>query len=149
MKRTPLKRGTKPLKADFEKTREWQQRSRKPLKTGDKPMQRTEMSRKPTKRKRDYEAELDALTPALLKRSRGMCEMAIPGVCSGKATHRHHRKVGRGKGTNAGIWCLIHCCTECHSYAHLHPQWSRELGFLVRKTDDPFEIPVTKLRRVK
>ena len=62
---------SKPLKADPEKTKKWIQDSRKPLPQGDKPLKRTEMSKKPTRKKVDYEKELDELTPALTQAVEG------------------------------------------------------------------------------
>jgi hypothetical protein len=144
---TPLQRRT-PLRADPAKTREWQQRSRKPFPTSGEPMKRTEMSRNPTKKKLEYEAVLDAMTPALLRRCRGVCEMGSPD-CTGNYQHRHHRKLGRGKGTQDCLEAIIMCCTACHDYAHLHRKdWAGPLGFIIRRSDDPKEIPVSKLRKV-
>lgn len=143
----PLERRT-PLRADPAKTREWQQRSRSPLGSGGTPLKRTEMSRKPTKKKTAYEAELDALTPDLVLRSRGVCEANVPKVCTGNATHRHHRKLGRGKGTQDSIEALMHLCDDCHDYCHLHRTWAREMGFIIRRSDDPKAIPFSRLRKV-
>jgi hypothetical protein len=147
MKRTPLKRGDKPLRADPQKQREWQERSRKPLKSGDKAMARTTMKSRPSKRKVNYEAELDVLTPALIARSGGYCEARIPGVCQGEAHHRHHRQVGRFAGSNS-LENLLHLDFSCHDHIHLHPSWSREMGYLVKRTDNPADIPWGKLRKI-
>jgi hypothetical protein len=144
----PLKRKTE-LKADPEKTKEWKRRS-KPLKTGDKPMARTAMTKKPTQRKTDYERALDALTPALVARSGGLCEIRWPLVCTGRAVHRHHRKLGRGEGTQDSVEALLHLCNECHN--HIHTKMPRKMaeanGYIVKRSVDPVSVPVTRLRRL-
>lgn len=137
----------KALKADPEKTKKWIQDSRKPLPRGDKPMKRTAITKKPSKKKVDYEKELNDLTPELLKRSRGMCEARVSAQCSGRAEHRHHRKVGRRKGSNT-IENLLHLCHACHSHIHLHVTESRELGYLVKGSDNPAEIPWSRRRKL-
>ena len=137
----------KALKADPEKTKKWIQDSRKPLAQGDKPLKRTEMKKKPSKKKVEYEKELDELTPALYRRSKGLCQARVSPQCRGRGEHRHHRKVGRGKGTNT-IENLMHVCNRCHEHIHLHVTESRELGFLVKRTDDPADIPFSAIRKV-
>lgn len=155
----------KPLKADPEKTKKWIQDSRKPLPKGDKTLKRTEFKRQPiekdgkptpdrdawkrrkSEKKKAYEKELNALTPELLKRSRGMCEVSVSPQCNGRTEHRHHRKVGRGKGTNT-LAGLLYVCNACHSHIHLHVTESRGLGYLVKSSDDPAEIPWSRRKKL-
>lgn len=150
MKRSPLNRGTKELKANPEKTREWQQRSRQPLKTGDKALQRTEMKRCKGKKAKADDAALDAATPDLVERSEGRCEAAIPNVCTGTATDRHHRNRNRSDNRLVN---LMHLCANCHTLdvksIHQQPDWAKELGFLVKRSQDPAEVPVIKMRRIR
>jgi hypothetical protein len=93
------------------------------------------MSRKPSKRNRDYEAELDAITPELFDRSKGRCEVGIPGVCRGKAESRHHR-LDRGQGGPNLIDNLLHLCgsgtTGCHGYIEHHRKESYRKGWLLK-----------------
>ena len=113
--------------------------------------------RKPMKRKRSpkldaFAAELDAVTPALIARSGGECEVQVPGICLGKATNRHHRiKRGNASCTN-DLDNLIHLCgsgtTGCHGWVHANKQGDvYEHGWLLRSWDDPAKVPWTKFRR--
>jgi hypothetical protein len=146
MRRSPIKRGTKHLNVDPEKQRAWQQRSA-PLKGGDKDLTRTAMTTKPTRRNREYEAHLDALTPALILRAKGVCEVRWPGICTGNGVHRHHRKMGRGMTSQDSLAALLLVCRACHAHLHAHPKTSKAQGYLVGMTQDPAEVPVMLLRK--
>lgn len=56
------------------------------------------------------------------------CEIAKPGVCTGRAEHRHHVRLqsqgGRGGET-------ADCCFACHDYAHLNREWARAHGWII------------------
>ena len=148
MKRSGIKRGTKKLKSDPAKMQAWRKRSQ-PLHASETSLARQAITKKPTRRKLDYEAQLNALTPALLQRSGGICEARIPGKCIHVAVHRHHRKVGRGKGSQDSVAALLHVCDVCHEWIHHHPKISRLQGYLVTRTQDPCTVPVVRLRKVK
>jgi len=111
-------------------------------------MARKEMTRGTTRKKDAYEARLDELTPALLERSKGACEVRWPGVCTGNAVHRHHRKMGRGRGSQDGVEDLLHVCYACHSHLHLHPKTSYTAGYLVSRYRNAGKVPVSRLRKV-
>lgn len=60
------------------------------------------------------------------------CEIAVAGVCTGRAEHRHHVRLqsqgGRGGPT-------LDCCHACHHYAHLNRDVARAHGWIIdRKT---------------
>lgn len=56
------------------------------------------------------------------------CEIAVPGVCTGRAEHRHHVLLRSAGGT--GGPCLD-CCAADHRYVHEHPEWAYANGFLM------------------
>lgn len=63
------------------------------------------------------------------------CELAIPGVCLGRATNRHHRKLRIQGGTDDRDNTLDLCGSGtigCHGYVHHHPAESYERGWLIR-----------------
>ena len=79
------------------------------------------------------------------ERSMGMCEIARPGICEGRAAGVHHR-IKRGQG---GPWAaanLLDACgsgtTGCHGWAEAHPDQARELGVSLYSTQDYLEVPV-------
>ena len=99
----------------------------------------------------DYAAELDTLTPALMERAEGRCELRIPGVCGkGMAAflplNRHHRKP-RGQGgenslSNVLILCGSGTC-GCHGYVEHNRTEAYEKGWLIRMgNQDPADVPV-------
>lgn len=58
------------------------------------------------------------------------CAAQIEGVCTGRATDRHHlvlRSQGGTDDTTADI------CRSCHGHIHAHPAWAYEAGWLRRK----------------
>ena len=74
------------------------------------------------------------------------CQIAIPGICRGEATHKHHRKLRKHGGTDEAANLLALCGTGtlgCHGYVHANPAISYERGWLVHSWDDPKEVPVT------
>jgi hypothetical protein len=151
MKRTPMKRGTKPLKANPEKTREWQQRSRKALPTGDKPLERTEMKSTVSKKTKAFRAEMEGVRPLVEERSHGMCEIRLPQVCQGRATNIHHRLPRGAGGTNSKA-NLLHLCgsgtTGCHGWVESHRKEAYELGLLLRRGENPEERGYTVPKKV-
>ena len=57
-----------------------------------------------------------------------MCEIKLPGVCTGQACDIHHKSY-RGINTLAqATWAAA--CRECHEWCHKNPKEARELGFL-------------------
>lgn len=86
-------------------------------------------------KKRRTDASLDAVTPALIARSGGMCE-ARTTVCAGVAVHRHH-VLRRPHTAGAHVLDdLMHVCHPCHDWVHAHPAVSYEAGWLRRSGVD-------------
>jgi len=79
--------------------------------------------------KNHYEQDLDRARPALHQRSKGLCEIRLPG-CQGQAVHPHHRK-RRSQGGSNDLGNLLDCCASCHSWAHANVALSVSLGIIV------------------
>lgn len=97
MKRTGIKRGTKPL-----------------------------VRRTPLKWQRSGRARPDVPMAA-------WCEFMAEGVCTGRATHRHHL-IPRSQGGGDEAANTADVCAPCHRWAHNHPALSYERGWLRRRT---------------
>lgn len=73
--------------------------------------------------------------------------------CGLPAVDVHHRKVkGMGGSHDPSVHSLanlICLCRNCHDYIHANPLESYGFGFLVRNSDDPFDIPVWFRRQYK
>ena len=91
-------------------------------------MKRRKPIRARSERRMAFDAELDAITPLLVARSRGICEICGAGV----AIHRHHR-LRRSQGGTNDLGNLYHLCRECHSYVHAYPALSYERGWLLKR----------------
>jgi hypothetical protein len=128
----------KPLRADPDKARAWQERSRKPLDRA--PMAKGRRS----KRKKADDTALEAITPAVVARAGGMCEARIPGLCEGRGTNRHHRKdrsLG-GTSTEANVRLLCGSGTSgCHGWITEHPEAASQYGWVLRSWEDPETVP--------
>jgi hypothetical protein len=123
---------------------------RSPIKRGDKPMKRTEikrgdatLERKPMKRQRSskvikFANGLDKATPALVARCNGWCEAGFP-PCKIVGSHRHHRQLRSQGGTN-DLSNLLYVCEHCHTYGHHFPDFARRVGFIVPAGQDPAEV---------
>ena len=61
----------------------------------------------------------------------GRCEAAVPGVCTGTAEHRHHRRRASQGGTEDRS-NLVLICHRCHEHVHANPGWAFEVGLLSR-----------------
>lgn len=94
-------------------------------------MKRRKALRPRSERRIAYEAELDAATPALEARSRGLCE--ICGVTP--AVERHHR-LRRSQGGLNELGNLLHLCRYCHGVVHRYPGLSYERGWLLKRRVD-------------
>jgi hypothetical protein len=85
-----------------------------------------------SKRTDQFKKELDAVTPTLVNRAKGVCEAGTPDCGKGlHLMHRHHRKIRSQGGTNK-LDNLIYCCDGCHTYIHAHPEESYSRGWLLR-----------------
>jgi len=76
-----------------------------------------------------YQTEFLHQRPAVIARADGACEARIDGICSGPATHVHHR-LTRGQGGDNSMENLCALCFQCHRYIHNHPEWSYANGWL-------------------
>ncbi len=103
-------------------------------------MKRTQLSRRPSKAKRDFDAEYAAVLPSVLARG---CEFEKYGFrvdmdltleeweCGGRDLG-HHAKGRRAKDANApeNLRCL---CDKHHRYVHANGRWSREVGLMLSR----------------
>jgi hypothetical protein len=101
--------------------------------------------RKAKKLGNEFSAEFDQMRPLVHARSKGKCEARIPGVCTFKASHIHHRKLRSQGGTN-DLENLRDLCLSCHRVIHDNPEWAQQVGLIVLGRDDSSEIAVD-LRR--
>ena len=107
-------------------------------------MNRSEIRRtkmKPTAKSqakaRQFAKELDDITPALLERAGGKCEVRIVGVCgTGLAiAHRHHKRLRDDPLCVNTLDILLYACDACHRWIHANPKMAYDLGLLIRKWD--------------
>lgn len=91
-------------------------------------MKRSPLRRRSARTER-FDRELRRVTPALVNRSGGRCELADD-TCSGEF-HRHHRKM-RSQGGDNQIDNLLLVCDRHHRYIHANPAESYDNGWLVR-----------------
>jgi hypothetical protein len=63
------------------------------------------------------------------RRSRGICEAQIPGVCTRYARHVHH-VILRSRGGPDEAWNLLDLCVACHDHVHHFPGWAQQAGFI-------------------
>lgn len=144
MKRTPIARGTTPLKRT----------------TG---LAQKPMARRVSPRVRAYVDDLTDVRPVILARSHGQCEswgfverwvrsgrcdsidaelvdealssfVARKDECGRTAHHVHHRKYRARLGTNDPD-NLIHLCTACHEWTHNNGRLSHVLGLSLHVGD--------------
>lgn len=78
-------------------------------------------------------------------RSLGLCEIRIPGVCTGQAASKHHRR----KVSQGGRWTaanVLDACgdgtTGCHGWVEAHPDAAREFGLWLFAGEEPQVTPV-------
>jgi hypothetical protein len=110
-------------------------------------MKRTAISSRPSKAKRDFDAEYAKVLPTVLARG---CQFKIYVLaaehyaaimpvlsdaifqCDGRLLG-HHAKGRRARDANllSNLRCL---CTKHHDYVHAHPRWAREVGLMVSRT---------------
>ena len=130
------------------------------------PIKRTKaMKRGKSRKVLDFEAELDALRPVILRRSGGRCEIAVPNQCLGRApvmmveqadgqevpvaANVHHRRP-RGQGGSNDPANLLHLCgsgtTGCHGYIESNRTVARANGWLLEFGQDPRIVPVISFR---
>jgi HNH endonuclease len=77
----------------------------------------------------------------LYLRSYGRCEFCGDQLRGSDSVAVHHRKL-RSQGGNHELVNLALVHTSEHEWAHAHPAVSYELGWMVRGSSDPAEVPV-------
>lgn len=152
MRRSPMPRGTKPL------------RTKTPLKAGKALVRRIGLAQVGRRRQAEAEAAGKPVKPtlttrpratipadkraALAKRSGGLCEMALPG-CTGTATDVCHRRT-QGMGGRFGeakeeidqLSDTMHGCRVCHRHTHDNPAQAMEDGLRLKDSMNPLAEPV-------
>ena len=63
-------------------------------------------------------------------RSKGRCEADLPGVCTIRAEHAHHKQ-RRSQGGRDDTVNLLDVCSPCHRWIHDNPTEARQRGLLV------------------
>lgn len=102
---------------------------------------------KPSRRKPAVSTDTRAV---LIERSKGWCEIQMPG-CLGRGTDPAHRisvKVGGRHGEAAtrhdvpsnALWA----CRACHDRCHAYPADAYDLGLMLREGEDPQREPVIR-----
>lgn len=108
-------------------------------------MQRSSLPRRTGLKSRIRPAVPDALRKALVARSGGVCEAALPG-CLGTATDPCHR-VGRAQGGAHTLENLWHGCRMCHDWTHAHVAEARDLGLILKSWQNPATTPMAYRNR--
>lgn len=68
------------------------------------------------------------------RRSGGLCELGLEGICRVKADCFHHRLMRAHDGPDT-VENLMHLCNAgCHAYVHANPEESYLRGWLIRST---------------
>lgn len=73
----------------------------------------------------------DSVRTEVSARSHGLCEARVPGCCTGRAAHLHHRLM-RSQGGQHTAGNALDLCSACHSWIHHHPAVSYANGWLLR-----------------
>lgn len=98
------------------------------------------MKRKLSKKKLEAIRKHKELEPELYDRSKGWCEVAMPGICEGRAINTHHR-LPLGQGGEESLDNYLHLCgsgtTGCHGWIEHHRAMSYSQGWLVHMGSDP------------
>ena len=84
-----------------------------------------------------------AVAGVVMGRAGGMCEAWLPGVCTTRVEHLHHRKL-RSRGGNHTVENLIGICHACHGYIHANVAESTDLGLIVSTYADPAVVHVVR-----
>lgn len=83
----------------------------------------------------------DDVADAIQRRSGGVCEAMIPGVCGWQAHHFHHRRMRSQQGGDTAENLAV-VCAFCHDFIHKNAGFAYEAGLLVRSVRDPAETPM-------
>lgn len=107
------------------------------------PLARTVMRREPAQQTRQRPNSNDwpqDTRDAVSSRSRGRCEIALKGTCTGPATDMHHRQARRTRRHTPAN--ALHACRDCHAWVTREPAASRGLGWIVSVYSRPESTPV-------
>lgn len=79
------------------------------------------------------------------QRSGGICEVQIPGVCTGQAQSKHHRR----KRSHTGMWVpsnILDACgdgtRDCHGWIEANPDAAQARGLWLIGAESPQFSPV-------
>lgn len=102
-------------------------------------------SKRKTGRKRNNPGVKPSSVKAVKRRSGGMCEANIVGVCVPRAhdgTTRHHmiRRPHLPPADRDDPKYLLNACEAAHRWIHDQPERARSIGVLGRATDDPEDL---------
>jgi 5-methylcytosine-specific restriction endonuclease McrA len=81
-----------------------------------------------SEKRKAYQDELDEITPALLARAHGICEICRSLPCE----HRHH-KLRRSQGGKNTLDNLLFLCHGCHFGVHEFPSFAYANDWLRRR----------------
>lgn len=61
------------------------------------------------------------------------CQIAVAGVCTGRAETRHHR-LRRSQGGTDEASNTLDICNADHAHIHANPGWAYRMGYLIRSS---------------
>lgn len=116
-------------------------RRRTTLRPGGPLVRKTGLKRKTGLTRRAIKASTPSMSPAekaakdtVKARSGGVCEIQVPGRCTGRARDFSHR-IREGQG---GPWSPtngLHACRACHEWTHRWPIAARVKRWALKTTD--------------
>jgi len=103
---------------------------RSPLKRSTKPLKRTQLKRVSKKMAKAYETYRQRRKDFLAEHPFCEVEIVVPGVlsCMGASCDVHHINKRGPYLNDTSTWLAV--CRECHTFIHNNPKIARELGLL-------------------
>lgn len=105
---------------------------RTPLKRSSKPMKRAAMKRSRPDPERGVEFS-DDVRRQVRRRARGKCEAHCTKACTEMIRHFHHRLI-RAQGGKGTLNNCLGVCQSCHDHIHANPVESYLRGWMIRGT---------------
>lgn len=98
------------------------------------PLLRTALSRRPSRKKRREQAELDRAIAVVRVRSKGRCEILwSTNVCRVWAVGEPHHRQLRSQGGPHVPGNLLDCCGPCHTTAHANRNAARARRIILHR----------------